>query len=399
MQFHYKAIRPDNKLIEGDGDFESSAEVLEFLAQKSMRPVSLQKSKTYKAGFFMGKITIIDQVFMTKYLALMLKVGTDLFSAIDILIVDFEKPALKALLIEMRTNLAKGKPFHLTFENYPKIFSPVFVNMVKAGEVSGNLEKVFEDLSEKLIKEQALRSRIKGAMIYPALLMGVSMVILILLVSFALPKIAAVFDGGEIQPPLFSRIVFAVGLFFGKYVWFILGGLMLAGVGGFLAITRNMFLRQYLFRLFSKLPIVKTVVTRIAIQRFASTLASLLKAGLPILDSLDITSSAVGNEEMRQALIRISKEGVSKGLTIGDSFKREPAFPRVVVNLIAIAEKSGHIEEILDTLSGFYETEIDTSLKSLVSLLEPVMLFGIGIIVAVIALSIIVPIYQLVGQF
>ena len=123
-----------------------------------------------------------------------------------------------------------------------------------------------------------------------------------------------------------------------------------------------------------------------------------MKAGLPILDSLDITADSVGNDELRESLNRISKEGIAKGLTIGEAFKREPAFPRVVANLIAIAEKSGHIETILETLADFYEAEIDASLKSLLTLLEPVILFGIGIVVAVIALSVIVPIYQLVGQ-
>ena len=398
MQFHYKAIRQDNKLVEADLDAESAAEVLQFLAEHALRPVSIQKSTSFKKRLFLGKIQIIDQIFITKYLALMLRVGTDLFSAIDILVADFDKPAVKALLIEMRSNLAKGKPFHTTFENYPKVFSPIFVNMVKAGEVSGNLEMVFDDLSTKLAREQGLRSRIKGALIYPVILLGVSFVILIFLVTFALPKVAAVFSSGDFQPPLFSKIVFTIGLFFGQYVWFIFGFLALASLGLWLGLTRSVFFRKFAWRMFIKLPFIKSVFMRIGVQRFAATLSSLMKAGLPILDSLDITADSVGNDELRESLNRISKEGIAKGLTIGEAFKREPAFPRVVANLIAIAEKSGHIETILETLADFYEAEIDASLKSLVTLLEPVILFGIGIVVAVIALSVIVPIYQLVGQ-
>ena len=398
MQFHYKAIRQDNKLVEADLDAESAAEVLQFLAEHALRPVSIQKSTSFKKRLFLGKIQIIDQIFITKYLALMLRVGTDLFSAIDILVADFDKPAVKALLIEMRSNLAKGKPFHTTFENYPKVFSPIFVNMVKAGEVSGNLEMVFDDLSTKLAREQGLRSRIKGALIYPVILLGVSFVILIFLVTFALPKVAAVFSSGDFKPPLFSQIVFTIGLFFGQYVWFIFGFLALASLGLWLGLTRSVFFRKFAWRMFIKLPFIKSVFMRIGVQRFAATLSSLMKAGLPILDSLDITADSVGNDELRESLNRISKEGIAKGLTIGEAFKREPAFPRVVANLIAIAEKSGHIETILETLADFYEAEIDASLKSLVTLLEPVILFGIGIVVAVIALSVIVPIYQLVGQ-
>jgi type II secretory pathway component PulF len=244
-----------------------------------------------------------------------------------------------------------------------------------------------------------LRSRIKGALIYPIVLMSVSVAILLLLVTFALPKIANIFSNFDKPPPAFSRVVFAVGLFFGAHVVLILGSLILGTTIFVLLYLRSDVFRRFLYLFFIKLPVVKDIVTRIAIQRFATTFSSLLASGLPILDSLEITASAVGNEEIRQAILRISREGISKGLTIGESFKRETAFPRTVTNLISISEKSGHIEDILQTLGNFYETEIDASLKALVSLLEPALLMGIGAIIAIIALSIIIPIYQLVGQF
>src|SRR3990167_9743654 len=152
MQFHYIASRADNKIVEGDLDAERSADVLGGLASKGLRPISIKSAQTLqsKRSFLGGGVTVTDQVFLTKYLALMLQVGTNLFSAIDILIADFDKPSVKALLLEMKSNLEKGKPFYITFVNYPKIFSPVFVNMIKAGEASGKLEKVFADLSVSL---------------------------------------------------------------------------------------------------------------------------------------------------------------------------------------------------------------------------------------------------------
>lgn len=403
MQFHYIASRPDGKVIEGETDAQGMAEVLEIIASKGLRPISVKPVRTLAQGvrsrFFTERINISDQVFLTKYLGLMLKVGTDLFNAIDILIADFDKPSVKALLLEMRSNLEKGKPFYATFANYPKIFSPVFINMIKAGESSGNLEKVFDDLSVSLEREQSLRNRIKGALVYPVLLMVASVLILILLVSFALPKIAGIFLTGGFQPPLFSRVVFAIGLFFGDNLWLILSIMISGGTTFWFFFSRNIIFRRVVTRFVRKLPVIREIIRRVGVQRFASTLSSLLKSGLPIVDSLEITADAVGNEEIKTALMRISREGISKGLTIGEAFKREEAFPKVVTNLIAISEKSGHVEEILDTLSHFYESEIDASLKTLVALLEPLLLLGIGVIIAVIALAIIVPIYQLVGQF
>jgi len=403
MRFHYIASQPNGRIVEGDMEAKSSAEVLVYLAGQGLKPVSLKTIKTVEEVSrrrFLGQtITIADKVFLMKFLALMLKVGTDLFKAVDILIADFEKPALKSLLIEIRGALEKGQPFYSTFAKYPKYFSSVFINSIKAGEASGKLENVFEKLSVSLQKEQDLRHKIRASLAYPVLLLGVSMLVLILLVSFALPKIANIFTSGGFNPPTFSKIVFAVGLFIGKYVWFILSFLVIAVVILWFFFSKTLTGRNILYAVSIKLPVIRNTMKQLAIQRFAATLSSLLFSGLAILDALEITADAVGFKEIKDALIRISREGVSKGLTLGDAFRREAAFPRAVVNLIAISEKAGHLEQVLATLADFYESEIEASIKSMVSFLEPVLLLGIGLIVGIIALAIIVPIYQLVGQF
>ena len=151
-------------------------------------------------------------------------------------------------------------------------------------------------------------------------------------------------------------------------------------------------------RIVRRLPVVGEVAQKISIQRFATTLSSLMRSGMPILDSLEITADAVGSSELKAVLLRISREGVMKGLTVGEAFKREAYFPKVVTNLIAVSEKAGHMDDVLQTLAEFYESEIDSSIKILVAFLEPVLLLGIGLIVGLIALAIILPVYQLVGQ-
>ena len=207
MKFHYKALDANNKVVESDIESQGSDEVLGFLASQGLKPISIKVYKTSEImaakGFFGQNINISDKIFLTKYLALMLRAGTDLFRAIDVLIKDFDKPALKAFLNEIKTSLEKGQSFYSTFSKYPNYFSSVFVNLVKAGESSGNLESVFFNLSASLSKEQELRNKIRSALVYPAILMGVSFIILTLLVTFALPKIANVFEGTGYQPPLF----------------------------------------------------------------------------------------------------------------------------------------------------------------------------------------------------
>lgn len=387
--------------MEGDIEADSDNGVLDFLASKGLKPISIRKIGEFgsaaKVHLFSTGINATDKIFLTKYLALMLRVGTDLLKALDILIADFEKPAMKSLLLEIKLTLSKGQPFYITFEKYPKLFSPVFINLIKAGEVSGNLEMVFENLNIMLEKEQDLKRKIKAALVYPIMLLFASGMVLIFLVVFALPKIAELFSSGGFKPPLFSRVVFGIGLFVGRHVI-----VLLSSFAAFIIFSIYFFFKnrigKRIFGIFiSKMPVVKEVVQKVAIQRFSTTLSALMRAGLPIIDSLNITAGALGNEKMSNALRRIAQEGVARGLTLGDAFRKETDFPQVLTNLIAVSEKAGHLDEILKTLADFYESEIDASLKILVSFIEPVMLMFIGVIIGLIALSIIVPIYQLVG--
>lgn len=402
MKYRYIASEPNGKVTEGEMEAEGPAEVLENLAKGGLRPISIKPAKSLSfasKSLFRGSVNTSDKVFLTKYLALMLKVGTDLLKAINILIDDFDKPAMKDILVEVRKSLEKGQPFYSTFAKHKESFSSVFVSLIKAGEASGNLEKVFEDLSVSTEKEQVLKNKIKSALVYPIILLAMSFFMVIFLVTFALPKISGMFQTGSFEPPLFSKIVFTVGGFLGNYM-FIFLPFFLAGIGGLaFFLFKTIAGRKIFYRFVDFIPVVRGVLKKIALQRFATTLSSLMKSGLPILDSLEISAEAVGNEELRASLLRISREGVSKGLTLGEAFKREGEFPKVVSNLIAVSEKAGHVEDVLDTLADFYETEIDVSVKALVSFVEPIMLLILGLVIGGIALAVIIPVYQLVGQF
>ncbi|MBI2595097.1 MAG: type II secretion system F family protein [Candidatus Colwellbacteria bacterium] len=405
MRFQYIASGLDGRVVQGNLEAASPSAVLGWMAEKGLKPVSIKAversgiaGKWQKIFSRRESINVEDKVFLTKYLALMLKVGADLFKAIDILIADLEKPSMKNFLLEVKDNLSKGQPFYITFTRYPKDFSPVFVGLVKAGETSGNLQEVFEILSINLEKEKELRGKVKGALTYPLVLVGISFIVLYLMLTFTLPKIATTFMSGGMEIPAFSRIVFSVGLFLGKYAIFIAPAILVSLFGAWFFFAKTLAGRRALERVLYRTPVIRTILYKLALQRFTSTMASLLRSGTPILEAIETTADAVGSSELKAALLRVSREGISKGLTVGDAFRRETAFPRVVTNLIAISEKSGHMEEVLETLSNFYSSESDSALKTLVSLLEPILLIFIGLVVALIALSIIVPVLQLVRQ-
>ncbi len=402
MKFHYIAASLNGQIKEGNSEAGNASELIQSLAAQGLRPVSVKPLKgaeafAFSKKLFGQKITIVDKIFLTKYLSIMLRVGADLFSAINILIADFEKPSLRAFLMEIRDSLERGQPFYATFAHYPQHFSSVFINLVRAGEASGDLDTVFENLSVSLDKEKELHSKVRGALTYPVLLLVLSAAIMIFLTTFALPKLSNIFIGGGFEPPLFSRIVFTAGTFFNTYIWFFLIALF-GIVGGLWFFGRTPAGKRVFSHIFIRMPVISKISFQLAIQRFATTLSQLMKAGVPIIESLNITATTVGHPILKESLLRIANDGVAKGLSLGEAFRRESAFPAVVINLVAISEKAGHLRDILESLGKFYEAEIDASIKSAVTFIEPILLLFIGGMIGLIALSIIVPIYQLVGQ-
>jgi len=402
MKFFYKAVQNDGKIVISEVDAENEDGALTQIARLGLKPLTLRQSgKAEKARSIFSKrgVKLEDIIFITKYLALMLKVGTDLFKAIDILANDFDKPAVKELLREMKENLEKGLPFYITFEKHPKLFSPVFTNLIRSGEVSGNLEHVFEELSESLEEERDLKYKIRSALTYPVILFVLSIFIVILLVGFSIPKIANVFSAGAIEPPTFSKWVFIIGLFVGNNLWWILALIVLIIGGGALFFIKTLTGKKLAYGLALKIPVIKKVIKELALQRFAATFSSLLTSGIPIITALEVTASSTTMPELQQSLVRIARERIAKGSVVGEAFRQEPVFPNVIASLIAISEKSGHLEEILKTISSFYTSEIESSVKSLVAFIEPVMLILIGLIIGTIALAVIIPVYQLTSSF
>lgn len=402
MQFHYIAADASNKTREGDKEGKSTEEILAFVFSQGWKPISIKPLKQVimvKQGTLFERVTLQDKIFLFKYLSLMLKVGTDLFKAIDVLLEDTDKPLMRSLLLEIKTNLERGNPLYVSFENHPDIFSLIVVNLLKAAEASGNLEQSMEDISATYAKEAEVKGKIQSALIYPVLLLVVASGVVGLMVTFVLPKMSTMFEGSDAKIPLFSLIVIRVGQFLNaNIVWIV--PLMLVLIGGLAYFFIKVPAGQKAFdTIMRKTPLVKTLLQKIALRRFASTFGSLLKAGIPFIQALEITADAVGEMEFRAAILRIARENIAKGTSVADAFRKETVFPKVVTNLISIGEKSGHVEEILGTLAKFYEDEIDSALKTLVAIFEPAMLLFIGFIVAGIAISVILPIYQLVNQY
>ena len=313
MKFRYIASQTDGRVVERDVDAKDVAEVLAMLSKNNLKPVSVKPFSdvaSKELHIFGGKVTLVDQIFISKYLALMLRIGTGLLEAINILISDFKKPAVRNMLIEVRSSLEQGNPFYSTFAKYPKVFGDVYVNLVRAGEESGNLEKTFTDLAQMLTKQKELKEQIRAALIYPIILLIGAIAILIFMVMFALPKIAKVFLEGGFNPPAFSRVVFSVGLFLGEYAFVTLGALVLGVIAFVILYKTSLAFKKFILSLFAEVPVIHDIVKKIALQRFAGTLSSLIRSGMPLTRGLEITARAVGNIQLEASLRRISEEGI-----------------------------------------------------------------------------------------
>lgn len=381
----------------------SLEDVLTYLSNQNLKPIKVTVSKkgqkgSLLGGLLKGKVKLSDQIFLFKYLALMLKVGTDLLRAVDTIMQDYETGPVKDFLLDARSNLEKGNPFYLIFEQNKNIFTYVTTNLIKAGEKSGTLQETLEKISVSLEKDKELKGKVIASLTYPIILIVMMFFLIFFLMVFLFPKMGQSFMMSGMKLPAFTKMLIKVSTFFNSHLTIVMAAVILIPAALFFYFFKTKTGTHQFSVIIRKIPPIRNFLNKMALQRMASVLSSLIKAGMPLVEALKVTSEAVGEEVFRKSLFNIAVY-LTKGLTVGDAFKLETNFPRYLSNLLAIGEKAGHIDEILATLADFYEKEIDNSLKSIVALIEPMMLMIMGVVVGGIAISVILPMYQMIGQF
>ncbi|GEM_PF-151132 len=404
MLFKYKAITPEGKVVEGEIERESESEVLRFLKSQELTPISIKEKKPIVEKIFGASlkrlfkkgISLEDQLFLVRYLGLMLKGGVDLLEALTVLEKDFQNPAIKRFLIFSKESLKKGRSFYESFSAFPHDFSPTFVALIKAGEVSGKLDEVCEILAQNIEREIELKRKLKSALTYPIMLIILAIIVLSIVITFSIPKIAMIFEEINREPPLFTKIILSLSFFLRKYGIFLLFLTLALLIFLYLFYQKTLTGKKFFQNLIVHLPIVKKVVEKIDVQKFTQNFSAMVEAGVPILQAIEVSRDTLTTPKMKLALDRIA-EKIKKGVTIGEAFLEEKkAFPLTLVSLISISEKAGRLSFTLRELSDFFAGEIDATVKSLTSLIEPIILIIIGVIVGFIALGVIVPLYQTV---
>ena len=402
--YKYEAYDKDNNIVNGEYDALSPKEVMDYLVSRSLTGVSIQsidtvaKNKNILDTEFFEHLSSVDIVFFVRNLATTTKAGLSLVESFDILIKDTKKKLIKKILLGVQSMIKNGQTLSFAFTRYENLFPPIFIGMIKAGEVSGQLDKTLAELARFLSKEYSLRSKVKSALTYPIILLSASAVVVFLMMVLVLPKLTKSFASSGVALPLITKIF----LFISNILTysFILDGIVIIGlIWFFIYFGRTKMGKRFFFYVISHTPVASDLVKKIAVVHFARTFGNLIGSGLSAVESLKISAQSVNNQKYTEAIEKVI-EDIKNGIPISVSLAKFPAlFPSLFISLMSVGERTGTLEEILVTFSDFYEEEVDNTLKELTAFLEPVLLLIMGLMIGSIALAIILPIYQIVGHF
>jgi len=345
--------------------------------------------------FFKG-VSLSEKVFFTRNLQVMISAGISLPRALTILAAQTRNKNFKKALLNILDEITKGKGFAESLEKYPQIFSELFVSMIKVGEESGTLEDVFKNLTLQLERENDLRSKIMGAMMYPAVIICAMIGIGILMLIMVVPKLAETFLELGVDLPPTTKFVIFLGSFLAKD-WFLLPFIIIAFFIFLRQTLRTKIGKKFFDKLFLKIPIISPIVKKINSAQTIRTLSSLITAGVPIVQALGIVSGALGNVYFKGAITKVQEE-VRKGGKISEALKPyQNLYPLVVIQMMEVGEETGQTADILAKLADFYEEEVTVATKNIASLIEPILMLLVGGAVGFFAISMIQPMYSMLG--
>lgn len=400
----YEAYNKDGSITRGEHEGVDRHEVVEYLSKHNLVPISVKRlhGTSGKKGIlsmqFFESIKPVDIMFFVRNLATTTKAGLSVVESLDILIEDTEKPIMKKTLQSAQAMIKNGRLLSDGFESRSSSFPPIFMGMLRAGELSGQLDKTLTELGHYLSKEYDLRSKIKSALTYPVILLISSVGVVVLLLMFVLPRLTRAFLSSGTELPLVTKFFLAVSS--ALTYSFILDFVVLVGVIWFFLYFRTTLLgKKFFFWLLSHTPVASALIKKVALVRFSRTFGNLIGSGLSVIEALELSSQSIGNRSYSLAIEK-AIEDIKNGVSLAEAFAKFPnLFPKMLISLMTVGERTGSLQSILLTFADFYEDEVDTSLKDLTSILEPTLLLIMGLLVGSIAFSIILPIYQLVGNF
>jgi type IV pilus assembly protein PilC len=324
----------------------------------------------------------------------MLTAGIPLVQAFEIVGVGHDKPKMQKLILDIKSNIEAGTTLHESLAKHPLYFDDLYINLVEAGEQAGALESLLDKVATYKEKTEALKKKIKKALFYPAAVLGVAVIVTLILLIFVIPQFESLFKGFGADLPAFTRLVIDISRFVQDQGWW-MAIIVGAGVFAFGYFhKRSRALRQVIDRLMLKIPVLGPILVKAAIARYARTLSTMFSAGVPLVEAMDSVAGATGNIVYEEAVLRMRDE-VATGLRLQRAMETTGLFPNMVIQMIAVGEESGSLDEMAAKVADFYELEVDSAVDSLSSLLEPLIMVILGGLVGSLVVAMYLPIFKL----
>lgn len=397
MKLYYRAVAPDGKSVSGLIDAKDPKEVATYLRAHKLTPIKI--TPVAKTGLsklpFVNRPKLKDRIFFTRQLSSMLTSGLTLMASLQIVRNQIPNPAMSQVVQEIITSVESGKVFSSALEKYPDIFPPIYIALIRTAESTGLLDKVLLRLADDLEKQDKLQRTIKSALMYPAIVLVIMFLVMIMMSIFVLPQLTSLYTNINVPLPLSTQIILGFSGFLGK-IWYI----VLAGAFGGAYYLRKWYAKptgkRMVDSLVIRMPVFGNLIKQTMMSEFTRTLGLLIGAGSLVVESLLKCSDVVGNVLYRDAIVLVS-ERVEKGITMGDAMGASPLFPAMVVEMVKIGEQTGKLEDSLLRSSEYFEREVDQSVKNMTTLIEPIIIVFLAIGVGFLIFSIVTPIYGLIS--
>ena len=396
--YAYRVRTKEGRVIAGKMEADGEAAVATRLRSQGMVPVQITKESTtnlqMEINIFPEKVKLKDLAIFSRQFATMINSGLSLLRTLNILSEQTENKTLAKTIGELRDDVERGSSLSASMSKHEKVFNKLYVAMVRAGETGGQLDTVLTRVADNLEADYKLRQKVKSAMTYPVVVAGIAVLLVTVMLLFVVPTFAAMFEGLGGELPLPTKVL----LILSQAAKWMVPLLIVVSIAGYIGYKRarkaNAEFRYRADRVKLKIPIFGDLFLKVAISRFTRTLGLLLRAGVPVLQALDIVADTTGNEVLTRATSDV-KESVRSGESMNGPLARHSVFPPMVVQMIAVGEDTGQIDEMLDKVSDFYDQEVESTTEALTSLIEPIMIAILGAIVGSMIIALYMPMFAI----
>ena len=403
-KYAYKAMNKDGKESFGIVESENQALAINDIRQMGLYPTKVyearksdeKRARKEKGGLselYFGGVKTKQLVVMTRQLSTLIDAGLPLLRSINVLIMQLKPCKLRDILKEVREDIQSGSTFSEGLAKHPKEFDRLYVNMVRAGEVGGMLEVVLQRLAQFMERRQALKRRVKGAMVYPIAVLLVATGIVWFLLSYVVPEFAVIFEDFGAKLPWMTQFLIKCGDF-ARFEWWKVSLYFNGTIITIKILSKIHVVKRIMDRVVLRVPLVGDLVTKVAVARFSRTLGTLITSGVPILQSLRITKETIGNEVIENAIQKVH-DSIKEGDTIAAPLDEAKVFPAMVVNMIDVGEETGSLDAMLMKVADIYDAEVEAAVEALLALMEPAMIVILGFICGFIVISMYLPIFSL----